>query len=580
MSLRSDLVTLLCRPALVFCWDWISPYHHHTMIDRRAQLSGLKPPHYYAFAQKTASKGGPPSPCSRLALVQADEVKKDAIVVDQRWYASLRITPAATNYLAAEMQAAIGQPPLFSTWAPSWGTDGLTSLWGGVSAVEDWTAAGWGTSDVLARRTLQSGKEFSSFDLALGATAIEPAEFFNVEKCLACTSEMDEPGEVLITPPFWINPSATPAASTFASTSTSPAASTVASTSTSTNITTLKKKSKHRRRQKREAEGLGTWTPTALLHTKPAWIGMLSAEHEEDSGMGGRIYSREEIEQLTGSEGFQYINWLERLSIPIIDSEGRIIAVLGGMPRDAAGWKLVTDTAATALASRVTDGAFTHDQLHHRRAQDPYPSISRGISHGGGQTEPGELCNNVSNTRLTDGLLREPCFQRLAGFANCLFQTFAPMLFAFYQAQMGLIAHIFAACTFNFGPHAITVPHLDFGNLAWGWCAITALGNFDPDVGGHLILWNLKLVIRFPPGSTILIPSAIIRHSNVPIRLHERRFSFTQYTAGGLFRWIRNGFRSDKAFNAGATSTEKAERAREAKTRWETGVGMYSTVAK
>jgi hypothetical protein len=165
------------------------------------------------------------------------------------------------------------------------------------------------------------------------------------------------------------------------------------------------------------------------------------------------------------------------------------------------------------------------------------------------------------------------------------------LLFAFYQGQMARIAawrprlrwnfarSVFAACTFNFGPHAITVTHLDFGNLAWGWCAITALGLFDPDVGGHLILWDLKLVIRFPPGSTILIPSAIIRHSNVPVLPHERRFSFTQYTAGGLFRWIRNGFQTDKVFLASASPAEKAVRSAEDLKRWEAGVAMYSAVA-
>ncbi|KAJ7779983.1 hypothetical protein B0H16DRAFT_1300216, partial [Mycena metata] len=137
---------------------------------------------------------------------------------------------------------------------------------------------------------------------------------------------------------------------------------------------------------------------------------------------------------------------------------------------------------------------------------------------------------------------------------------------------------VFAACTFNFGPHAITVPHLDFGNLSWGWCAITALGWFDPDVGGHLILWDLKLVIRFPPGSTILLPSAIIRHSNVPVAAHERRYSFTQYTASGLFRWIRNGFRTEEAYESTVTSDEKRARQQENGGRWEKGVAMYSTL--
>ncbi|KAJ7828584.1 hypothetical protein B0H14DRAFT_2263384, partial [Mycena olivaceomarginata] len=85
----------------------------------------------------------------------------------------------------------------------------------------------------------------------------------------------------------------------------------------------------------------------------------------------------------------------------------------------------------------------------------------------------------------------------------------------------------FAAVTFNFGPATITFPHTDALNLTWGWCAITALGAFDPRRGGHLVLWDLCLVIQFPPGSTILIPSAILWHSNVGIASEERRYSFT-----------------------------------------------------
>ncbi|KAJ7038729.1 hypothetical protein C8F04DRAFT_950891, partial [Mycena alexandri] len=90
---------------------------------------------------------------------------------------------------------------------------------------------------------------------------------------------------------------------------------------------------------------------------------------------------------------------------------------------------------------------------------------------------------------------------------------------------------VFTTATFNFGPITVTFPHIDFGNLAWGWCVITVLGWFNPDRGGHLILWDLKLIIRFPPGASILIPSAILRHANVKIQPGERRYSFTQTTA-------------------------------------------------
>lgn len=144
--------------------------------------------------------------------------------------------------------------------------------------------------------------------------------------------------------------------------------------------------------------------------------------------------------------------------------------------------------------------------------------------------------------------------------------------------RTNFVGSIFAACTFNFGPRALTVPHLDFGNLSWGWCAITALGRFDPDFGGHLILWDLRLVIRFPPGSTILIPSALIRHSNVPIRAHEFRSSFTQYTAGGLFRWIRNGFKTDEAYELSTSRADLEARRAEDRGRWAEGMKMFSII--
>ncbi|KAJ7838442.1 hypothetical protein B0H13DRAFT_1650760 [Mycena leptocephala] len=136
---------------------------------------------------------------------------------------------------------------------------------------------------------------------------------------------------------------------------------------------------------------------------------------------------------------------------------------------------------------------------------------------------------------------------------------------------------VFATATFNFGPATITFPHLDFRNLAWGWCAITALGNFDPDRGGHLVLWDLKMIIRFPPGSTILLPSAILRHSNVKIFPHETRFSFTQFTPAGLFRWVYNGFRTDKDVDSStATSAEqRQQRKHDRAERWGEGLKMY-----
>ncbi|KAJ6456532.1 hypothetical protein C8R45DRAFT_844872 [Mycena sanguinolenta] len=266
--------------------------------------------------------------------------------------------------------------------------------------------------------------------------------------------------------------------------------------------------------------------------------------------------------------------------------------VLGSTPRDTSSWKGVTDGAFALLEERRHRIRLPEDQLHHRRAheQEAFPALAYGWSHGGGQTELGELCQNVANTCLTDELLAHEFFRRIVLFANVFFYLWAPLLFAFYSSQMVLLSgwkpsirpnfvgSVFAAYTFNFCPHAICAPHLDFANLAWGWCAITALGDFDPDVSGHLILWDLRLIIHFPPGSTILLPSAIVRHSNVPIHGHKRRCSFVQYTASSLFRWVHNSFKTDEAWIAGASHAEKAECAAKDKMRWATGMNMLSII--
>jgi hypothetical protein len=117
-----------------------------------------------------------------------------------------------------------------------------------------------------------------------------------------------------------------------------------------------------------------------------------------------------------------------------------------------------------------------------------------------------------------------------------LFEAFSPHLYSYYQDTLATLTQwssmerlypktAFAAASINFGPQTISYPYQDFGNLSWGWCTITALGSYDPDHGGHLVLWDLKYIIRFPPGATILIPSAMIKHSNTSVKMAICLFS-------------------------------------------------------
>lgn len=138
---------------------------------------------------------------------------------------------------------------------------------------------------------------------------------------------------------------------------------------------------------------------------------------------------------------------------------------------------------------------------------------------------------------------------------------------------------IFPAASFNCGPTTVSLEHTDHNNLSHGLCALTALGDYDHTLGGHLILFGLKLAVQFPAGSTILIPSGCMGHGNTPIGEGETRLSIAQYAAGGLFRWVAYGFQSAKSLLATAAGKQlKKTIDKGAGERWREGLAMFSTV--
>jgi hypothetical protein len=143
-----------------------------------------------------------------------------------------------------------------------------------------------------------------------------------------------------------------------------------------------------------------------------------------------------------------------------------------------------------------------------------------------------------------------------------------------YDSKVG----VYPCCSINVGRHTASYPHTDTANLAQSWCSITAIGDFDPKLGGHLVLKELGLVIEFPASSTVLIPSALITHSNVPVREHEARFSIVQYAAGGLFRWVENGFMTDREWRSKATAKQATERKMADVERWRMAASMFTTL--
>ncbi|THU99180.1 hypothetical protein K435DRAFT_659518, partial [Dendrothele bispora CBS 962.96] len=254
---------------------------------------------------------------------------------------------------------------------------------------------------------------------------------------------------------------------------------------------------------------------------------------------------------------------------PIIDKNKIVFGCV--VPPPAENWASEVNENATAALERERDGydlpskekaegkrgqkmglSFKDTEKEHRRGN--YYAKSDGISTGGGQKYAKRIHHSNKTKAALNRLRHEQAFLRIAGHSSAAFAHWSPKLYEYYEETMKKLKandpslqfnfpnSIFACATYNFGPQTVALEHLDYLNYIYGWCSITSLGHFDYKKGGHLVLWDLKIVIEFPPGWTILIPSSYLRHSNTTISPGERRYSFTQYTAGGLFRYVDDGF--------------------------------------
>ncbi|KAI0054866.1 hypothetical protein BV25DRAFT_1816415, partial [Artomyces pyxidatus] len=268
----------------------------------------------------------------------------------------------------------------------------------------------------------------------------------------------------------------------------------------------------------------------------------------------------------------------------IVDKSNRIIAVLAGAP-EGEDWSKCIAGATAAFKEAQSTLVFPRGL----RRRGNFPTISVGVSFGGGQVEPQNLRQNKRNVETLNKLLENRFLRRLAGFGSSVFAHMAPKLFVHYyeyldplfQRSKNLLRpfsnSIFPAATFNFGPRVVTDMHYDHGNVPYGWCSITSLGDFNPDLGGHIYLWELKLVIRFPPGGTMNIMSSTVQHGNIPVQPGETRFSFTQFCSGGMFRWVDYGFRTAVRFLK-EDPVGKAEQDSKRRLRWPRFIELFSKV--
>lgn len=57
---------------------------------------------------------------------------------------------------------------------------------------------------------------------------------------------------------------------------------------------------------------------------------------------------------------------------------------------------------------------------------------------------------------------------------------------------------------------------------------------------------------------------------------HENRYSFTLYSAGGLFRWVDHGYQKERDYIR--TREEEVLDAENQRQRWSMGLGLFATL--
>ncbi|KAJ7434263.1 hypothetical protein B0H11DRAFT_2258567 [Mycena galericulata] len=159
-------------------------------------------------------------------------------------------------------------------------------------------------------------------------------------------------------------------------------------------------------------------------------------------------------------------------------------------------------------------------------------------------------------------LLKNKHVKRIAGFQSSAFADWAPKVYEDYAESLKQLFEkypglehnfensIFPAATFNCSPDSISFMHTDYNNLPSGWCSITAGGQFNAEESALLYIKQFKVMVEFPSGASGFILSGSVDHGNTPLAAGEMRYSMTQYCAGGLFRWVKYGFKSAKALLA------------------------------
>ncbi|THU78668.1 hypothetical protein K435DRAFT_876387 [Dendrothele bispora CBS 962.96] len=173
-----------------------------------------------------------------------------------------------------------------------------------------------------------------------------------------------------------------------------------------------KNPTEYQARPKAVARTLETANPLHVTDNAFRFAGTSSGYLGKD--FGGEDQTSYSIEDMQ-AKGFQVYEWDGKESVPIVDSQERIIALLAGNPVNDLSWPAIIEEAARELEDAREQLIVDKEAQEHRRGK--YVVASVGNSIGGGQKHPMPFKQHPANDPVIQRLLSSKPFERLAGWA-------------------------------------------------------------------------------------------------------------------------------------------------------------------
>ncbi|KAJ7178545.1 hypothetical protein C8R43DRAFT_942198 [Mycena crocata] len=266
---------------------------------------------------------------------------------------------------------------------------------------------------------------------------------------------------------------------------------------------------------------------------KATYTRPLSAEELELNFSGQPRRMQYALEQMPPY--YALFRWRGRETCLVVDRVNFVIGVLGN-PSASTEWTELMEQTTQLLeqaASKFSIGDLTfvdiglaYMEWERTGVQRPAELIESDMD---ASAEVVEFVASHVNIRALSQNANTLLNEVLPGVATCA-NAHGAAIFALEPTLNRIVPHgAWTNMCIDLGGQTDALPKQHIHILGWAWIAITAFGNFNPDLGGHLILWDVGRVIRFPPGTTILLP-ALIRYSIAKIQPGETRYSIIQYT--------------------------------------------------